>query len=130
MGIDAAWLSKGFCSTSKLLVCAVLDGPAVRYAMDATVIFEESHVVPVALATGRWGTAHRVGGIGRRQLPALCLLRAHVGPARLKRLGVSAAGLREVGFTASELQVGFTASELREAGFTLSDLHAAGSTFE
>jgi len=53
--VDAAWLSKGFCSDSSMLVCAVLKcGGQIRHAGDAMVVMDPAFVVPVFLAVGTW----------------------------------------------------------------------------
>lgn len=45
--IDAAWLSRGFCSHPTMLVCGVLQTPSVRHVFDAMVVGDSSHVVPL-----------------------------------------------------------------------------------
>jgi len=45
--VDAAWLSKGFCSDTSMLVCAVLVSSAVRFAGDAMVVQLASDVIPI-----------------------------------------------------------------------------------
>jgi len=49
--IDAAWLSKGFCTAPTMLVCAVLQID-VRYAGDAMVVGNSDHVVPLFEGSG------------------------------------------------------------------------------
>lgn len=46
--VDAAWLSRGFCTQPKMLVCAVLDSrEVVRHVGDAMVVAQSDHVVPL-----------------------------------------------------------------------------------
>lgn len=45
--IDAAWLSRGFCSAPVMLVCGVLQTTSVKYVMDAMVVGVADHVVPL-----------------------------------------------------------------------------------
>mmetsp|Transcript_21075 Transcript_21075/g.39197 ORF Transcript_21075/g.39197 Transcript_21075/m.39197 type:complete len:564 (+) Transcript_21075:56-1747(+) len=45
--IDAAWLSRGFCSHPTLLICGVLQTSTVRHVYDAMVVGDSSHVVPL-----------------------------------------------------------------------------------
>lgn len=45
--IDAAWLSRGFCSHPVMLVCGVLQTSSVRHVYDAMVVSDSSHVVPL-----------------------------------------------------------------------------------
>jgi len=46
--VDAAWLSKGFCTHPRMLVCAVLDSAeVVRHVGDAMVVAQSDHVVPL-----------------------------------------------------------------------------------
>lgn len=53
--VDAAWLSKGFCSEASMLVCAVLDCDGqVKHVHDAMVVQDPAYVVPVFLAVGVW----------------------------------------------------------------------------
>eukprot|EP00438_Fugacium_kawagutii_P021984 Skav217012 [mRNA] locus=scaffold1803:210423:211232:- [translate_table: standard] len=53
--VDAAWLSKGFCSEASMLVCAVLDcGNQVRHVGDAMVVMDPTLVIPLFLAVGTW----------------------------------------------------------------------------
>merc|ERR1712203_856112 len=49
--LNAAWLSRGFCSEAKMLICAVLQTPSVRHVLDAQVVFNAAHVVPLFQAT-------------------------------------------------------------------------------
>merc|ERR1740116_604551 len=50
--VDAAWLSRGFCSAPTMLVCAVLQSDAVRHVGDAMVVSKEEHVVPMFEGAG------------------------------------------------------------------------------
>lgn len=46
--VDAAWLSKGFCTAPNMLVCAVLQSESgVRHVGDAMVVARSDHVVPL-----------------------------------------------------------------------------------
>jgi len=45
--VNAAWLSGGFCSVPRMLVCAVIQSPAVHHHKDAMVIFNAAQVVPL-----------------------------------------------------------------------------------
>merc|ERR1712232_567248 len=45
--INAAWLSLGFCSAPRILVCAVVQSSKVTHPGDAMVVFDASHVIPV-----------------------------------------------------------------------------------
>jgi len=46
--VDAAWLSKGFCTAPSMLVCAVLQSEShVRHVGDAMVVARSDHVVPL-----------------------------------------------------------------------------------
>lgn len=45
--LNAPWLSKCFCSAPTMLVCAVLQSSSVRHVMDAQVVFNAAHVVPL-----------------------------------------------------------------------------------
>lgn len=45
--IDAAWLSRGFCTAPSILVCAVLQTPHVRHVGDAMVVGISDNVVPL-----------------------------------------------------------------------------------
>jgi len=51
--VDAAWLSRGFCSAPTMLVCAVLQSDAVRHVGDAMVVSKEEHVVPMFEGAGQ-----------------------------------------------------------------------------
>jgi hypothetical protein len=46
-GLHASWLSRGFCSEPRMLVCAVFVGGDLRYARDAIVVRNCKHVVPL-----------------------------------------------------------------------------------
>lgn len=48
----AAWLSFGFCSAPKMFICAVLDVGSVTYPLDAMVVANSAHVVPLFVASG------------------------------------------------------------------------------
>merc|ERR1719384_1562939 len=51
--VDAAWLSKGFCTQPRMLVCAVLDSSeVVRHVGDAMVVARSDHVVPLFEGAG------------------------------------------------------------------------------
>mmetsp|Transcript_88229 Transcript_88229/g.189346 ORF Transcript_88229/g.189346 Transcript_88229/m.189346 type:complete len:713 (+) Transcript_88229:110-2248(+) len=50
--VDAAWLSKGFCTAPRMLVCAVLQSRCVRHVGDAMVVGDASHVLPLFEGTG------------------------------------------------------------------------------
>lgn len=56
-GLHAAWLSKGFCSEHRMLVCAVLRAGDYKYARDAIVVMDKSHVVPLFEAI--WDEANK-----------------------------------------------------------------------
>lgn len=45
--LNAAWLSRGFCSDPIMLVCGVLQTSTVRHVFDAMVVGDSSHVVPL-----------------------------------------------------------------------------------
>jgi len=45
--VDAAWLSRGFCTKPRMLVCAVLDSDDVRHVGDAMVVRRSTDVVPL-----------------------------------------------------------------------------------
>lgn len=45
--LNAAWLSRGFCSDPVMLVCGVLQTSVVRHVFDAMVVGDSSHVVPL-----------------------------------------------------------------------------------
>lgn len=49
--VDAAWLSRGFCDSPAMLVCAVLQSSMVRHVGDAMVVVNCAHVVPLFIAT-------------------------------------------------------------------------------
>mmetsp|Transcript_92517 Transcript_92517/g.163615 ORF Transcript_92517/g.163615 Transcript_92517/m.163615 type:complete len:887 (+) Transcript_92517:60-2720(+) len=51
--LDAPWLAKRFCSESRMLVCAVVQSSAVTHVLDAQVVFDASHVVPLFVGTGK-----------------------------------------------------------------------------
>jgi len=51
--VNAAWLSSGFCSVPRMLVCAVIQSPAVQHHRDAMVIFNAAQVVPLFEAAAR-----------------------------------------------------------------------------
>lgn len=54
--IDAACLSRGFCSAPAMLVCAVLQTSFVRHVGDAMVVGVADHVIPLFEAiAGSWG---------------------------------------------------------------------------
>lgn len=50
--VDAAWLSKGFCSDPSMLVCAVLQID-VHHVGDAMVVRNADHVIPLFEASGQ-----------------------------------------------------------------------------
>ena len=53
--VDAAWLSKGFCTKPSMLVCAVLDSDKqVHHVGDAMVVMDPAYIVPLFLAFGQW----------------------------------------------------------------------------
>lgn len=59
--IDAAWLSRGFCSAPAMLVCAVLQTHFVHHVGDAMVVGVADHVVPLFEATaGNWGCSQTI----------------------------------------------------------------------
>lgn len=45
--IDAAWLSRGFCTAPVMLVCGVLQTEFVRHIFDAMVVGKSEHVIPL-----------------------------------------------------------------------------------
>lgn len=45
--LDAAWLSRSFCSDRSLLICAVLHNKCVHHAGDAMIVGKADHVVPL-----------------------------------------------------------------------------------
>merc|ERR1712072_581926 len=49
--VDAAWLSRGFCDSPAMLVCAVLQSDMVSHVGDAMVVGNYDHVVPLFIAT-------------------------------------------------------------------------------
>jgi len=49
--VDAAWLSKGFCTEDSMLVCAVLHTADVRHHGDAMIVGRAELVAPFFLAT-------------------------------------------------------------------------------
>lgn len=51
--IDAAWLSKSFCSHAEMLVCGVLQSEFVRHVGDAMVVSKADHVVPLFWSENR-----------------------------------------------------------------------------
>mmetsp|Transcript_98050 Transcript_98050/g.277941 ORF Transcript_98050/g.277941 Transcript_98050/m.277941 type:complete len:254 (+) Transcript_98050:192-953(+) len=51
--VDAAWLSRGFCSAPRMLVCAVLQAD-VHHVRDAMVVRTADHVVPLCEAVGEY----------------------------------------------------------------------------
>merc|ERR1712216_946177 len=61
--IDAAWLSRGFCSHPVMLVCGVIQSDFVRHVGDAMVVGKSEHVVPLfygkADGFDERGTGHR-----------------------------------------------------------------------
>ncbi|CAJ1443463.1 unnamed protein product [Effrenium voratum] len=68
--VDAAWLSKGFCTQASMLVCAVLDvSENVKHRGDAMVIFDPAAVVPLFEAGG----TELSRPLGTAQLPAAAL---------------------------------------------------------
>lgn len=48
----AAWLSFGFCSEPRMLVCAVIDMGCVKYHGSAMVVSNSNHVIPLFEAIG------------------------------------------------------------------------------
>merc|ERR1712217_95095 len=44
---DAPWLSKGFCNSPAILICAVIQYSAVRHVGDAMIVPECQYVVPL-----------------------------------------------------------------------------------
>ena len=57
--VDAAWLSKGFCSEASMLVCAVLDCDGqVKHVHDAMIVQDPAYVVPLFLAVGVWKSSY------------------------------------------------------------------------
>merc|ERR1712232_1383094 len=64
--VNAAWLSRGFCSSPSIIVCAVLQSPSLRHVMDAMVVFNAAHVIPLFTCTSRG-----FGQGGPRDLPSL-----------------------------------------------------------
>merc|ERR1712110_703350 len=50
--VDAAWLSAGFCTEPRILICAVLDLGCVTFPGDAMVVSNSAHVVPLFEAVG------------------------------------------------------------------------------
>jgi len=45
--LNAPGLSAGFCTDPSMLVCAVLQSPAVKHILDAQVVFGANHVIPL-----------------------------------------------------------------------------------
>lgn len=50
--LNAAWLSRGFCSDPIMLVCGVLQTSMIKHVFDAMVVTESSHVVPLLVCEG------------------------------------------------------------------------------
>jgi len=64
--LNALWLSLGFCSGPRVLVCAVLQLGSVTFPGDAMVVFDASHVIPVFEAKF---SSHSIGAYGVRMSP-------------------------------------------------------------
>jgi hypothetical protein len=58
--LNAAWLSKGFCSDPIMLVCGVLQTSVVRHVFDAMVVGDSSHIVPLLVCEARPSAPHRL----------------------------------------------------------------------
>merc|ERR1712110_754215 len=70
--VDAAWLSAGFCTEPRILICAVLDLGCVTFPGDAMVVSNSAHVVPLfeAVGSGSKDVDLKNARISRWQRPA------------------------------------------------------------
>jgi len=59
--IDAAWLSKGFCSHPVMLICGVIQSDFVRHVGDAMVVGKAEHVVPLFYGSADGFDEHGTG---------------------------------------------------------------------
>jgi len=59
--LDAAWLSRGFCIEPTMLVCAVLQTCKVKHVMDAMIVSDAAHVVPLFEGVGASFSVDRAG---------------------------------------------------------------------
>lgn len=88
--VDAAWLSKGFCTQPRMLVCAVLDsGEVVRHVGDAMVVARSDHVVPLfeGASGSFWGECGPSGPF--RSVPAPAAAK-RPPPAQMAQLSAAA----------------------------------------
>merc|ERR1712217_36414 len=69
--IDAAWLSRSFCTAPTMLVCAVLQTDAVRHVGDAMVVGKAEHVVPLFVGTGETPSAALQSKLAANVAPAV-----------------------------------------------------------
>lgn len=70
--VDAAWLSEGFCTEPRILICAVLDLGCVTFPGDAMVVSSSAHVVPLfeAVGSGKKDAELKQAEIARWHRPA------------------------------------------------------------
>lgn len=140
--LDAAWLSWGFCDCDhpQMLICAVLQSSAVTHPLDAQVIFNEAHVVPLFQAkrvqpVKRGNMARPQPLRGRMCLQACSARSLPLGFGTTKAeytITEDVAGcLKVVGFDLKDLlTASFNLRILRAAGFTATDLAAEGFKVE
>jgi hypothetical protein len=92
--VDAAWLSAGFCTEPRILICCVLDMGCVTFPGDAMVVSNSAHVVPLfeAIGSGKSDAdlrAHlhqKIVAARERPLSDLSVkARKHVGKAQQKK---------------------------------------------
>jgi hypothetical protein len=136
--LNASWLSAGFCSGPKMLVCAVLETSEVRHVQDAQVVANSAHVVPLFLGVG---SELRKNVSAKAELPKSVpvswLLQFKLFTEQNKfghtiedfhRAGYVAGVLRWAGYTAAELEMYYTASDLYGAGYGVLELMQSGYT--
>jgi len=148
--VNASWLSAGFCSEPKMLVCAVLQTSGVNHVADAQVVADASHVLPLFVATGSTLNKQKKEAGQQKGLPAAFsalglmqhksaaeLRKAGCSVAELKQSGYAPAALRLAGYSSSELKAHYSAvdlcdvyvdepTELLQCGYTLAELREAG----
>jgi len=144
--MNAAWLSRQFCSAPEMLLCAVLKSSEVKRVRNSRVVFDAAHVVPLFLATSQAFNDHLTPRLSRLELPRSApvtkllklgsllkgrtisdLKEAGHPMFFLRLIGYTVAALQEAGVTSADvLRAGYAAAALHDAGYTASRLKKAG----
>lgn len=143
--VNASWLSAGFCSEPKMLVCAVFQTSEVKHVSDAQVVANAAHVLPLFVAEGskleKKNDQCADPSISLKAFPALGLLQAGIqgqtvsdlrqaghGVAFFQRGGYSALALRCAGYPVAALKEYYSVSDLYQAAFDPKELLENGCT--